>query len=91
MRILRRSEAQLIYQGQPVYISGEALLPGYGEPDFVVYGAIPFEYENGQRVADSEREAILQQFLSEAEEKGLKIRVDMPPEDPPVEDQSSED
>ena len=61
-----------------VRILGEALLPGYGSPDFVVYKNSIKEWLDPEGVAiDSKAvDIIIQQLIFDANEKNLKIEIE---------------
>ncbi len=61
-----------------VRILGEALLPGHGSPDFVVYeNSIKEWLEPEKAIISSEsKQAIIEQLVKDAKEKKLTIEIE---------------
>ncbi|MEZ4935951.1 MAG: Imm74 family immunity protein [Saprospiraceae bacterium] len=61
-----------------VRILGEALLPGFGSPDFVVYENSIKEWIEPEKKAISEesKKAIIEQLIKDAKARKLKIEIE---------------
>ena len=55
---------------------GEAYLPGYGSPDFVVYGNTIEHWNDGESISESEKQEILRQVMEEAELRCIEIEIE---------------
>lgn len=75
MKVISRSEMELDIDGRLATVSGEAHLPGYGGPNFVVFSKMAMTWEDGQPVSDEERQEILRRIPLEAEKAGLVVEV----------------
>ncbi|SDZ76381.1 Imm74 family immunity protein [Microbulbifer marinus] len=61
-----------------VTILGEALLPGYGSPDFIAYENSINEWDEpkGELIGCDLKKKILRQLLSDAKERNIKIEIE---------------
>ena len=67
------------FEGKIATIQGEALLPGHGSPDFVVYGALFTAWDSPHdrvEVSSEERERVLRALKDEMTEKGYVVEVE---------------
>ena len=73
---LTRSTLRIEVDGRPVTLQGEALLPGYGSPDFVIFQQMTERWEDGGTITPQDWEAILRRVTEEAKERGLQVEVE---------------
>lgn len=59
-----------------VIVQGEALLPGYGSPNFVAYRNSPLTWDNGDELTEEEREAVFEDLVRSAAERGMTIEIE---------------
>lgn len=71
-----RSTLKLEVNGRPVTLQGEAFLPGYGSPDFVIYRKMTERWEDGGLITPQDWEGILQRVAAEAKEQELQVEVE---------------
>lgn len=73
---LTRSSLRIRVKGRSVTVGGEAYLPGYGSPDFVVYENTIETWDDGQAVSPEEKEEILRCIAQEAERQGIRVEIE---------------
>jgi hypothetical protein len=71
---LSRSYLRLELDERSATVRAEALLPGYGSPDFQVFRK-QVEWDDSEPVGDDERDLILETLLASAEERGLRVEI----------------
>ncbi len=78
MQVLNRSELRLLFDGRPLIVTGEALLPGHGGPNFVVFSRNPIRWEDGGGFDEDRRDEVFHWILREAPAHGLAIEISGP-------------
>ena len=73
---LTRSRLRIVVSGRPVTAEGEALLPGHGGPDFVLYARSLVSWDDGRALTGTDRLEILSAIATEAQARGLSIEVE---------------
>lgn len=73
---LTRSTLTLMVRGRKVTVSGEAYLPGYGSPDFVVYKDTIVNWDDGSPISQMEKEEIVSEILREGASQKLDIVIE---------------
>lgn len=73
---LTRSTLHLEVGGRAVTLQGEALLPGKGNPEFIVYANTLERWDDGQMVTPLERRRILRAIEDEAALAGRRIEIE---------------
>jgi len=73
---LTRWSLRTVVNGRPVTARGEALLPGYGSPEFVVSSNSIVVWDDGAPVSDDERVAILHHIQEEAKRQNRRIEIE---------------
>ena len=71
-----RSTLKLPFRGRDVTVQGEAYLPGYGSPDFVVYRDTIRSWDDGTVMSPTDKEELLRHIAKEAEKEGLRIEIE---------------
>ncbi|MBU1168228.1 MAG: hypothetical protein KKD44_01550 [Proteobacteria bacterium] len=76
---ITRGHIEFEYEGKSITIYGEALLPGYGSPDFVIYSNMlntwdpPYEKDN---IDKEEKSKILSSVVTEMKKKGMTVEIE---------------
>lgn len=75
---LTRGHIKMTFEGRTVTLEGEALLPGYGSPDFVVYAdrIVRFDPPDDGPIDEVTRERILRQLGEELRARGTTFEID---------------
>jgi len=73
-----RGHIKLKYKDRIITILGEALLPGYGSPDFVVYSNSITHWDDDPStpIDHDQKENILELLKKEANERNLSIEIE---------------
>ena len=75
---ITRGHIKLKIQDKHVTILGEALLPGYGSPDFIVYTNSIEHWDDNQntKISPEEKDLILQVLKEDTKERNLAIELE---------------
>ncbi len=73
---LTRSTLRLVVAGRSVTVGGEAYLPGYGSPDFVVYSNTINCWDDGEVISEESMRKILQRIAEEAKLRGIRVEIE---------------
>jgi len=73
-----RSAIKLSIDGREITINGEAFLPGYGSPDFVVYSNDIKNWDDtpNSLLSEQEKELVINTLLADAKEKKINIEIE---------------
>jgi hypothetical protein len=73
-----RGHIKLKYKDRIITILGEALLPGYGSPDFVVYSNSITHWDDDSNIPidRDQKEKILDLLKKDANERNLSIEIE---------------
>ena len=73
-----RGHIRMTFEGRTVTIGGEALLPGHGSPDFVVYANSlnNFDAPDSGAISGATRERILMQLAQELRARGTRFEIE---------------
>ncbi len=73
---LTRSSLWIAVGGRGVTAQGEALLPGHGGPDFVLYTNTIEDWDDGSPIDAEDKKKILAQVMWEARQLGIDIELE---------------
>lgn len=73
---LTRSTLHTEVDGRPVTVQGEALLPGHGSPEFVVYANSIQFWDDGKEIGPREKRRIIVSIEEEAKREGRQIEIE---------------
>jgi hypothetical protein len=73
---ITRSSLELSVEGRRVTVDGEAFLPGYGSPDFVVYTNTILRWDDGQAIDAEAKRRILTHIEQECKTQGIQVEFE---------------
>ncbi|WAS94047.1 Imm74 family immunity protein [Nannocystis punicea] len=76
---MTRGHIEFEFDGKPVTIPGEALLPGHGSPDFVIFSAMLKTWgppNTGEPLDDATKKRLLAAAVAEMKEIGMTVEID---------------
>lgn len=78
---LTRGHIRITFEGRMVTIQGEALLPGHGSPDFLIYANSirNFDAPDGSAIDLATRARILERLGDELRARGTTFEIDPNP------------
>jgi len=79
--IIKISRGYILYsfRGKMVTIEGEAYLPGYGSPDFVVYSELIKNWDppdDQVRIDEATKKELLEHLEEEMKSRGMTIEIE---------------
>lgn len=79
IRSVARGHVVFEFGGKTATIPGEALLPGHGSPDFVIYGDLFTSWDppdDGVQISAKERELVLEALEREMRNEGYRVEIE---------------
>jgi len=73
---LTRSSLRIKVDGRSVTVEGEAYLPGYGSPDFVLYRESMLCWDDGEVMKEDDKSRVIDRILDEAQREGIEVTIE---------------
>jgi len=73
---MTRGSVELSVGGRDVTMQGEAYARGHGSPDFVAYRNSLMQWDDGEALTETDKQAIIDDLLCDGRARGWSIEVE---------------